>query len=147
MALFRKVTDALSRAAQALECLTSSVEALREVQGDGDLKERLAALELGQQKWQAQIEASLLRAEGKFRAARAAEERARAKGKGILEDEIDPEEAANFGAPVRDPTQAPTWDAAVGNNAPPSNNEQMSLMPDGVASNRSALLAKFGMGQ
>jgi len=145
MALFRELTECLSRASQALESLTSSVEALREVQGDGDVKQRLVALELGQQKWQAQIEASLLRAEGKFRAARAAEERARAKGKGILDDESDPDAAADTGFEIRNPAQAAAWNSPSGNDAPVGDQEQMQLMPDGLASTRTALLAKFGI--
>ena len=144
MAIFRKVTEALSRAAQGVERLTSAVEALREVQGDGDVKQRLQALELGQQKWEAGIEALIMRAEGKFRAARASEERARNKGRGILDDEEEPTETADGSDQIRDLAQVPGWDAAVGDNAQPGRQEELPNLSAGVGSARHALLAKFG---
>ena len=145
MAIFRKVTEALARAAQGVERLTSAVEALREVQGDGDVKQRLQALELGQQKWEAGIEALIMRAEGKFRAARASEERARNKGRGILDDDDETPETADGSDQIRDMAQVPRWDATVGDHAQPSGQEGLPNLSTSVGSARHALLAKFGI--
>lgn len=80
---FRRLAEGI----EALDCtLRAGVEALREA---GPAIERLEALELGQARWEAEIEAVLLKAEGKLAAANNSEARTRTMKKSY-EKLLDP---------------------------------------------------------
>jgi len=76
--------------------LSSAIQSLTKALVDGDevgpraaaLGERLDGLELGRAKWEAEMEALYMRAEGKLKASRNAEERAR-KMRSFDEDFLD----------------------------------------------------------
>jgi len=72
------------RVFQTFRDLTAAIQSLAAALVDGDdgpraavLGERLDGLELSRKKWEAEMEALLMRAEGKLKASRNAEERAR----------------------------------------------------------------------
>ena len=145
MRLFRELTGAVQRAAQAVETLTSATEALREVQGDGDVHQRLKDMELNLEKWEAGIEALVLRAEGKFRAARASEERARKRHGGILEDDTNGEVGAGGGTPARAMDGEDASGTDGGDYAQALPGEGMQTVPEVLGPGRAAINAKFGI--
>lgn len=78
---FRALLEALQEAATALSTGVSLLYDLREGSSPDGLLDRLEKLERSRAEWEAEVEAELIRADSRFRAARAAEERARTKEK------------------------------------------------------------------
>lgn len=76
----RALQGTLSRIADALQAISVSIDE-REVagpyEGDQELRTRLDALERSRATWEAEAEGLIIKAESRFKAARAAEERAR----------------------------------------------------------------------
>lgn len=92
----------LPRLLQALiTVLSGLMDALQgvSVQSEGSraLQDRLDALERGRHEWEGKIEAELLKADARFAAARAAEERTRHMARRVKGEEDDAEEGAEAG--------------------------------------------------
>ncbi len=96
----------ISRIPDALHRLTSTLQALAEAQRDnGPSEERLDELERSRSIWEAEVEAGMMKADSKYKAAAAAESRARKQNEKLdpfLEesDEIPegiPPQYADFG--------------------------------------------------
>jgi len=78
--MFKSVREALDIQISQAKTLAGILIAMeKSIEGDPDrtaeMRERLEALELSNAKWQAECEATLMKAEGQFKAARNAEER------------------------------------------------------------------------
>ena len=72
----RSLTEAIERSALAWEELAATILADIEMRaGDGDLDARIRQLEQGREKWEAEVEGTLLKAKGQYKAASAAEAR------------------------------------------------------------------------
>jgi len=97
----RKATDALNALAKAIsgveEVLLTHYKATLE---GHDLAERVARIEIGRAKWEAEVEAHLLRADSVFKNARNAEERTRAMAAKNAGADLFPEEGEDVEDPV-----------------------------------------------
>lgn len=83
-----------SEALQALASqATAAIESLKDAKGDRQtldlIEQRLEAIELSMAKWEARMEAELMKAQGKYSAARNAEERERTQRKAYEADIVD----------------------------------------------------------
>lgn len=88
IAAFRQLPEALRAIAEHLHVLCKLVEAyLQEIQEHGGVEDRVDALERTLGKWEGEMEAQLTRAESRFAAARASEERTRHLAKSIGGDD------------------------------------------------------------
>lgn len=91
---FRSVLETLQELSTGVWQAVGLLQELLEGSNPGALVERLEALERNQAKWEAQVESELIHAESRFKAARAAEERARHQAQKVEAepDEYDEEE-------------------------------------------------------
>ena len=131
---FRRAADALERVAASI------LAASRNREETGDMMERLDQLERERTMWQADVEALLLKAEGKLQAANNAEARTRTM-KRSYERFLDPLD------PDSDEAQTPPRDRPQSDDAPPFAEEELLPMRVGLETNTKAhaVRAKWGM--
>jgi len=130
---FRRLLEAVERLSAALRELAASQRDL------GPALDRLEALEVSHGQWEAQVEATLMKAEGKLQAANNAEARTRTMKKSY-ERFIDPLDPDSQEEVPQDRDQLPLGDAY------PGLPEEVQPLHMGVASDDKApaLSAKFG---
>lgn len=104
---FRRGVDALERIAQILEVV------VREVHDSAPSHERLQELERTRSLWEADIEATLLKATGKLQAASNSEARTRTMKKSYEQTDIFDEEGGGVATPVPAGDDAPGEETQV----------------------------------
>lgn len=137
---FSRLVVALQRIAGYLEGISCSLDAIVQLQKEmGPARDRLAELELSRARFEAEMGALVLTAEGKFKAARNAEARERQLKKSYerLVDDFDPD-----GTEVEASRGSPDIDY----DAQPSEEERLQSLRLDVAPNNKApaIAAKWG---
>lgn len=98
----RSLTGAIERAEKALLAVEGAVHALVLLRsGDGDLEERLHKIEASKEVWEASVEGLLMKAEGQYKAAAAAEGRAKTRQKNAELEDDDGDSIEEFAANYR----------------------------------------------
>ena len=123
----------ISRLPDAIHRLTATVQAFVQLERDtGSTDERLEELERSRALWEAEMEAMVMRVESRYKAAAAAEGRARK-----LSDKID----------LFDQDREEVETPVPGNDASPSEEEEVHPMYLGLAPNSKAyaLRAKYSL--
>lgn len=135
----RSLSEALHSLSSSLQSISDLLpEVLQAVSTHEPLEERLAELERDRHQWEARVEAELVRADSKFKSARAAEERTRTMTAHERADEDGAESEEDLGARYLELLQR---------NAQAGADETVQSVPEGVAvdAKTRALQAKFGV--
>jgi len=131
----QSLTNALNRVAGLIQ------ENTQHLQDGGGLADRMDALDLGRAKWEAELEALVIKAQGQYRSAANAEERARTMKKrsdaGSSEGDLASEEEVLLA--YRALGLVPEGNGEV------STLEELPALPPGVVARRLALRAKYGV--
>jgi len=135
---FRSILDVLQAGSQALQGIAVDLQAaLAERKNAGELVDRLEDLELSRAKWEAEMEAELLRAQSTLRSANNAESRARTMVRRYEED-------ADGGFKNRDRSPDSMWIGPDDDVAP---SEAAELPPDvRIEADAKALATRFKFG-
>jgi len=126
---FRAIRDASQRCASSLSAIAGLLPQVLQARAETeDLVGRLEDLELSRAKWEAEMEAELLRSQSTLRSANNAESRARTMEKRY-------EEHSDSGDPDSDPQPEPVW-VPPGDVAPSQEDELPPLRMDLEGNNK-----------
>lgn len=144
---FKKLSESVKALVGVLAVLQQDVHGLLErMDAEGTLRERVDALERTRAVWESEVQGVLLKAEGQFKAARSAEERARTKEKNAqaLADSLDQEGFEELPPEYRDLLQGGDVEGSGGEGVP-AVHPSVEMGPRPSPKTRATLL-KFGQG-